>query len=152
MKKSSFIYGMLTGAAGVLLVVLLVCSARQIVNIYSGNSLSGRSSVDASDEDLEISDEVVQKKLDLIEKYIDRFYLDTTKNGSSADKLEDGIYQGYVNGLGDPYSVYYSEEEYESLQTATQGDYCGIGATVSQNPSTGIITIVKPFGEVRKNV
>lgn len=145
MKKSSFIYGMLTGAAGVLLVVLLVCSARQIVNIYSGNSLSGRSSVDASDEDLEISDEVVQKKLDLIEKYIDRFYLDTTKNGSSAEKLEDGIYQGYVNGLGDPYSVYYSEEEYESLQTATQGDYCGIGATVSQNPSTGIITIVKPF-------
>ena len=81
MKKSSFIYGMLTGAAGVLLVVLLVCSARQIVNIYSGNSLSGRSSVDASDEDLEISDEVVQKKLDLIEKYIDRFYLDTTSQG-----------------------------------------------------------------------
>lgn len=151
MKKNSFIYGMLTGAGAVLFVVLMVIAGRLMVTAFSDNRLIQQGTSEGSGEkmensqELEISDELVQKKLSLLQQYIERFYLDTTKTGSSADKMEDGIYQGYISGLGDPYSVYYNEEEYDSLQTSTQGDYCGIGATVSQDPSTGIITIVKPF-------
>ena len=60
-------------------------------------------------------------------------------------KVEDGIYAGMMNGLGDPYTVYYTKEEYKALNEDTEGKYSGIGAVVSQNPNTKIITIVKIF-------
>ena len=50
-----------------------------------------------------------------------------------------------MNGLGDPYTVYYTKEEYKALNEDTEGKYSGIGAVVSQNPNTKIITIVKIF-------
>ena len=48
-------------------------------------------------------------------------------------------------GIGDPYSNYYTKEEYNALKESSSGIYFGIGASVSQDVKTGIITIVKPF-------
>lgn len=59
--------------------------------------------------------------------------------------LRDGMYQGLMAALGDPYSTYYNQEAYESFEQSTTGKYYGIGVSVSQNMSTGIITMVKPF-------
>lgn len=59
--------------------------------------------------------------------------------------MEDGIYMGMMYGLEDPYSVYYNEEDYASMLEDTSGEYCGIGAMVSQNRSTGIATVTKVF-------
>ena len=50
-----------------------------------------------------------------------------------------------VYSLQDPYSVYYTPEEYESVVESNEGEYCGIGVQVSQNVYTGIITVVKVF-------
>ena len=50
-----------------------------------------------------------------------------------------------MNGLDDPYTVYYTKEEYKALNEDTEGKYSGIGASVSQNPKTKIITIVNVF-------
>ncbi len=61
------------------------------------------------------------------------------------EDLRDGMYQGLMNALGDPYSTYYNEEAYNSFEQSTTGKYYGIGVSVSQNVSTGIITLVKPF-------
>jgi len=47
--------------------------------------------------------------------------------------------------LGDPYSCYYTKEDYAALMAEMEGAYCGIGALVSQNASTKVITIVRPF-------
>ena len=47
--------------------------------------------------------------------------------------------------IGDPYSTYFTEEEYQLLMESSAGVYHGIGATVSQDMTTGVITIVKPF-------
>ncbi len=55
------------------------------------------------------------------------------------------MYQGLMNALGDPYSTYYNEEAFNSFEQSTTGKYYGIGVSVSQNISTGIITLVKPF-------
>lgn len=59
--------------------------------------------------------------------------------------LREGMYQGLMAALGDPYSTYYNEEAFESFEQSTTGKYYGIGVSVSQNMSTGIITMVKPF-------
>lgn len=61
------------------------------------------------------------------------------------DALRDSMYAGLINGLGDPYSSYYTAEEFNSFQESTNGSYYGIGVSVSQNIKTGIITLVKPF-------
>ena len=61
------------------------------------------------------------------------------------EDLRDGMYQGLMNALGAPYSTYYNEEAFNSFEQSTTGKYYGIGVSVSQNISTGIITLVKPF-------
>ena len=51
----------------------------------------------------------------------------------------------YVDALNEPYTVYYTKEEYDQLQESTSGKYSGIGVVVSQNKETGVITVVRPF-------
>lgn len=83
----------------------------------------------------------VNKKLGLLQQIVDELYLFDEKK----EDLEDGIYTGYMFGLRDPYSTYYNEKNYASLQEDTEGVYCGIGAMVTQNRDTNIMTITKVF-------
>ena len=82
-----------------------------------------------------------ESKLKSLEALINLKYL---KNVDQED-LENGLYKGLLEGLGDPYSVYYTKEEYTKLMESTSGEYCGIGAYVSQNTETKVITITKAF-------
>ena len=84
----------------------------------------------------------ISTKMDYIQEIIQQYYLFE----KDPEAVEDGIYTGLMYGLGDPYSVYYNEEDYQSMLEDTSGEYCGIGAMVSQNRSTGIVTVVKVFG------
>jgi carboxyl-terminal processing protease len=77
------------------------------------------------------------KKIGLIEQYIDRFYLEDVDE----DKVEDGIYHGLVSGLGDPFSEYYTEDEYRDMMEEDQGEYRGIGIVVYKDSSTGYVVI-----------
>ncbi len=67
-------------------------------------------------------------KIQLLEDTIDTYYYK-----SDVDKQDEanGIYKGLMDSLGDPYSVYYTEEELEELLSDTAGVYYGIGAYVS---------------------
>ena len=66
-----------------------------------------------------------EKKLNKLKKLIDENYLYT--DDLKEEDLENGLYSGYINALGDPYSVYYDEEQTKSLQESTSGEYSGIG-------------------------
>lgn len=83
----------------------------------------------------------IEEKTSVLQNIIDRYFL----FDEDMTKVEDGIYAGMMNGLGDPYTVYYTKEEYKALNEDTEGKYSGIGAVVSQNPNTKVITIVKIF-------
>ena len=83
----------------------------------------------------------VTDKEEEIYNTIDEYYL----NGIDNDKMKDGIYKGMVDSLGDPYTVYYNTEEYKQFTSSSSGTYSGIGVAVSQNVTTGAITIVKTF-------
>ncbi len=80
-------------------------------------------------------------KLELIQKYIDTYYIE------DADKEDilNGMLGGMITALEDPYSVYYTAEEYAKLMESTSGSYYGIGVSVLQNQETGVITIIKVF-------
>ena len=75
------------------------------------------------------------KKLQLLEDTIDKYYyLDEVSN----EELDDGIYKGILDALGDPYSEYYTEEELTEVLEQSQGIYYGIGAYVSMDTETSL--------------
>lgn len=83
----------------------------------------------------------VLNKMNLIEQIIGQYFL----YEPDAGQVEDYIYRGMMAGLDDPYSSYYSEEDYKLMRESTNGTYSGIGAMLSQNRNTGLCTIVKVF-------
>ena len=81
------------------------------------------------------------EKLSVLKGLIDENYIGETDE----EALEEGIYKGYIQGLEDPYSVYYDEEETKDLYETTEGEYSGIGAVLSQNMDSGVITLVQIY-------
>lgn len=77
-----------------------------------------------------------EKKLEAIEKVIDEYYYQDAD--IDVDAMTEGMYAGMVDALGDPYSVYYTEEEWNDLMQETAGIYYGIGAHLMIDPNTGL--------------
>lgn len=122
-NKKSFLQGALCGALAILLVAGLVSCGLKV----SGGKASGKTIV--SDE--------TEKKLSALKALINENYLGEVDE----EELEQGLYEGYISGLDDPYSVYYDEEATKSFAEATEGEYSGIGAVLTQDKDSGIITL-----------
>lgn len=87
-----------------------------------------------------LEDENIQKKVKEIDSYIDNFfYFDR-----DGEKQEESFYDGIMEGLEDPYSVYYTKDEYTRLVEDNKGEFSGIGATVTQD-SNKSVRIVNPI-------
>lgn len=93
----------------------------------------------AADEEL-MSDYFVSK-MELLMQLIDQYYM----YDISVDDMRTGAYKGLLEGLGDPYTCFYTKEEFDALMESTTGTYYGIGAVVQQDLRTMYITIVKPY-------
>lgn len=79
------------------------------------------------------------QKVRKIEGTIDKYY----KGKIDQTQLQDYTYKGLIAGLGDPYSDYYSKKDFKELQQSTNGVYSGVGIYMTQNNTTGLITVVK---------
>ena len=129
-QKSHFWKGALVGALAMFIAVIGTVA----VMYYSGfNLIIGGNTTDSK----------VQQKLTYFEQLIDAYYL--YSDDVTEEMLEEGIYTGYINALGDPYSVYYNEEDTQALYESTTGEYSGIGVVFSQNMSTKISTAVQVY-------
>lgn len=84
-----------------------------------------------------------EDKLKRIRAVIDSLYL--REDEIDEETLTEGMYKGYVSGLGDPYSVYYTEEESKELVQGISGEYSGIGAALLQNRETNAVTITNVY-------
>lgn len=144
-NKNKFWKGALVGA------LLTAFAGLIIVGMSLGIFLIGRTAIDgprqaaesvqAENQNGSLDLNRITKKITTLQQIIDKYYLfdeDTTQ-------VEDWIYKGMMYGLDDPYTVYYTAEEYEKLTEDTEGEYHGIGVMISQNRSTGLITVIKVF-------
>lgn len=122
--KKGFIKGALTGALLTLLVVSLADCGLQHIN-----------------EGIISSD--TETKLSYLKKLIDETYLHDIKEKD----LNEGIYKGYVEGLGDQYSAYYDKKETKELSESLDGSFSGIGAVMTQDASSGVITITQVYDD-----
>lgn len=85
--------------------------------------------------------EYVDKKLMAIDKALNQYYVgDIDKN-----KMEQGIYKGFVAGVGDPYTTYYTPEEFASFMEKSSGTYAGIGVQMTVDQADNTITVVEVF-------
>ena len=67
------------------------------------------------------------KKINEVLGIIDKYYM-----GDTDDQLmTDYMFLGLVSGLEDPYSTYFTKEQYDQLSTAQQGHYSGIGVSIA---------------------
>lgn len=57
----------------------------------------------------------------------------------------DGAAAGLLSGLGDPYTFYYTPEDYAALWEDDEGEYAGVGLQISGNYLTGLCTISRVF-------
>lgn len=126
-QKKGFIKGALFGALVMLIAAGMIATG---CDFYNRNFRSEG-----------IIKKDTETKLEAIRELIDEYYLHEV----SEEDLENYLLKGYVSGLKDPYSVYYNQEETKELFETTSGEYSGIGAVMSQNPDTGIITLVNIY-------
>ena len=122
-----FIGGLAVG----FLAACLVLSGVYVFFNAAGNLRKGTGGEQSS---AELLDQATLNKLKLLEQTIDDNYYKT-----DVDKEDErnGLYKGLLDSLGDPYSVYYTEEELIKLMSDTQGVYYGIGAYVSLDNTIG---------------
>ncbi len=60
-------------------------------------------------------------------------------------KLQEGIYKGFISGVGDAYSTYYTQEEYDAFKEETSGIYNGIGIKMYLETEDNSIVIKEVF-------
>lgn len=148
-SRNRFWKGVLVGA------LVTAFAGLSIVGVASGISIVGRtviqnqktetveSSGGAAAAKRELNLKQVEGKLDFLEDLVGDYFL--FEEDIDADEMEAGIYKGMLAGLGDPYTTYYTEKEYQAMTEETEGVYCGIGVQVSQRYDTGIITVLRVF-------
>ena len=61
------------------------------------------------------------------------------------EDLIEGAIKGYVAGLGDPYTVYYTKEEMDDIMQETNGNYVGIGIYMTLDTEKNAILVLSPI-------
>lgn len=147
-NKNKFWKGVLVGAlvtafAG--LVIVGIAAGISIIGhtVMGGQGIAGIIESSGSPEEESLNYQRIGNKLDLLEQVVDNYFL--FEENVDTEQMEAGIYKGMLAGLEDPYTTYYTAEEYRAMTEETEGVYCGIGVQVSQNLETGIITILRVF-------
>ena len=136
-KKHAFFFGVLT----TIICVALMCAGLKFALKTTGQLLViGEAGSSTISSDAILSPEVIQK-IDEIYTYVNVYFY----NKIDKEDIYNALYSGLMESLEDPYSVYYTPEEYEELMTSTSGTYYGIGAGVSQNLETMEVTITKVY-------
>lgn len=133
-KSRSFLYGILSG----IWISIILFAVGNLVGWAVGSYRSGAKQTTAGGNgDVEVVNTQTTRKMMAIEDVIEQYYLEDM----DAQTLEDGIYAGMINSLGDPYSAYYSAEELQEMEQDVEGIYYGIGAYVGIDTATSLPVI-----------
>lgn len=84
------------------------------------------------------------KKYDELEELmqiVDQYYYMEPDNQA----LLDGAAMGLLYGLNDPYTYYYTPENYAAMWEDDEGKYAGVGIQIMADYSTGACTITRVF-------
>lgn len=127
MEQKKFVRGFLMGMVCMLLI--------------GGIGLGIYQYADASERNQGAVTDAFVEKTKLIEETVKDNY-----TGEIDDQdMEEYMYKGLMASLGDPYSAYYTSEEYEELNAETTGSYQGIGVVMQQDADTGEVKVLRCY-------
>lgn len=134
--KKSYFAGLITGVIWGIAVVFIMIILSNIIE--SALTESGKIS-----DNIGTSALTGSSKSSIIKQYIDKYFMEDVDD----DVLTEGMYKGMLESLNDPYSVYYTKDEVESLKQSSEGEYVGLGISVTQNNETKVITVTKVYDD-----
>lgn len=134
--KKSYFAGLITGVIWGIAVVFIMIILSNIIE--SSLTESGKIS-----DNIGTSALTGSSKSSIIKQYIDKYFMEDVDD----DVLTEGMYKGMLESLNDPYSVYYTKDEVESLKQSSEGEYVGLGISVTQNNETKVITVTKVYDD-----
>ena len=137
-KKGSTVKGIVIGVIGTL---LISWTGINVACLATNSQILITNKESADDGEGAVLDADTVSKINELTAYTKLYYYDDIEN----EKLQDGLYTGLIDGLGDKYSVYYNAEDYQALQISTTGQYYGIGAGLSQDKDTMVVTVNKVY-------
>lgn len=135
--KHRFGIGILTGMACVL---VLLAGGFSVLRMTGQFFVIGGTGIHEVDNSPILDDETTAKLNEIYEWMKIYYYEDFDKSD-----IQNALYDGLIGGLDDPYSVYYTQEEYKDLMVSTSGTYYGIGAGLKQDKETMQVTITKVY-------
>ncbi|MGN0365697.1 MAG: S41 family peptidase [Suilimivivens sp.] len=127
--------GILVGALGTILILAGICAGIIGFRLFAIRGTQAGTGAKGSSI---INTETLQK-IQTIEAAIDNYYF--YEDDVSSQDLQDGIYKGMVEALGDPYSEYYTKEELEEAVNSNKGISYGIGAYISLDKQANMAII-----------
>ena len=133
-QRKSFFRGALTGALTMSIIFLIVIALGL-----------GKTEGKTESKEKELVSQETQKKMKSIDELIEQAYL--YNDDIDKAELQKWLIKGYVQGLGDPYSVYYDEAETQSLMESTSGEFGGIGVVIQQDIDTMVMTFTNVYAE-----
>lgn len=147
-EKERFTRGFVSGILVMLLCVSIVYFVRSTIEA-KGSAVRGTEASATVEETqaaegsdtLVLDDSRILDKIHEIQGIVDETFI----NEIDSSQVESYIYKGLVAGLADPYAAFYTVDELKKVTESTSGEYFGVGATLSQNRTTGVITVVKCF-------
>ncbi len=139
--------GAILAAILILFVFLFVSSSEKAVApVRSASAESVEATETAEPDTVTISREEYERYqqfselLELIDGAEMYYYQDTDR-----EKMLEYAAKGLMTSLGDPYSFYYTPEEFTRMWEDDGGKYTGIGVLISSNFETKICTISRVF-------
>lgn len=136
-KGGVFLLGLLVGVIITALVGSCAYVGTRLYHLADGRLAKTASADGSSGADL-VNDDTLEK-LEALEEVIDKYYY--KDEDIDVEEMTEGMYSGLVDSLGDPYSVYYTAEEWHDLMADTEGIYYGIGAYLQLDTATGLARI-----------
>ena len=133
-----FSKGFFSGVAFMICVLALLAAAA-VFWLHGRISPGGSASYEGVSAN--IVDSSVRAKINDLTALIKAYYYEDVEE----EDLTEGLYKGLFASLGDPYSAYYTEEEYEEMMISASAQYNGIGAVLQQDPKTMRVKIVKVY-------
>lgn len=80
-------------------------------------------------------------ELDEIWQIVEQYYYQEP----DTEAMLDGAEMGLLYGLGDPYTYYYTPDQFAQLWADDEGEYAGIGIQIMGDYTTGLCTISRVF-------
>lgn len=130
-SKKTYFAGFFTAIGIVLIIGMIYIGIQSVLNIIEVQGIQVK----------QVPYDDVEEKISDIINFISDNYYETYEE----EALFEKAYAGLVDGIGDPYTTYYTKEETIDFFENISGSYEGIGVMVSYGETKEEIYVVSPF-------